>query len=220
MVVEGVRVYIVIIDVKGKKVVENILDVCMGSDYVLINFVVKFFELWMVEILVMYQVIFILFDKVGKILYVENQKFGFCIIEICESDGLYINGWCVMIKGVNCYSFCFESGCILSKVKNIEDVLFIKSMNMNVVCLSYYFVDFEFFEVCDLLGFYVMDELSGWYGKYEIINGQKLVKEMIICDVNYLCIIWWSNGNEKGWNIELDGEFYKYDFQKCLVFYL
>ena len=51
-----------------------------------------------------------------------------------------------------------------------------------------------------------MDELSGWHGKHETINGQKLVKEMITRDVNHPCIIWWSNGNEKGWNTELDGE--------------
>ena len=59
-----------------------------------------------------------------------------------------------------------------------------------------------------------MDELTGWHGKHETIVGQKLVKEMVTRDMNYPCIIWWSNGNEKGWNTELDGEFHKYDIQK------
>ena len=85
---------------------------------------------------------------------------------------------------------------------------------MNAVRLSHYPADPEFFEACDSLGLYVMDELSGWHGKHETINGQKLVKEMITRDVNHPCIIWWSNGNEKGWNTELDGEFHKYDPQK------
>ena len=113
-----------------------------------------------------------------------------------------------MIKGVNRHSFRPESGRTLSKAKNIEDVLLIKSMNMNAVRLSHYPADPEFFEACDSLGLYVMDELSGWHGKHETINGQKLVKEMITRDVNHPCIIWWSNGNEKGWNTELDGEFH------------
>ena len=37
---------------------------------------------------------------------------------------------------------------------------------------------------------------------------------MIERDVNHPSIIWWSYGNEKGWNTELDGEFHKYDPQK------
>lgn len=193
---------------------ENTSDVRTGSDHASINFTVKSPELWTAETPTMYQATFTLLDKAGKTLHVENQKFGFRTIETRESDGLYINGQRVMIKGVNRHSFRPESGRTLSKAKNIEDVLLIKSMNMNAVRLSHYPADPEFFEACDSLGLYVMDELSGWHGKHETINGQKLVKEMITRDVNHPCIIWWSNGNEKGWNTELDGEFHKYDPQK------
>ena len=214
MAVEGARVHTVITDAKGKKVAENTSDVRTGSDHASINFAVKSPELWTAETPAMYQATFTLLDKAGKTLHVENQKFGFRTIETRESDGLYINGQRVMIKGVNRHSFRPESGRTLSKAKNIEDVLLIKSMNMNAVRLSHYPADPEFFEACDSLGLYVMDELSGWHGKHETINGQKLVKEMITRDVNHPCIIWWSNGNEKGWNIELDGEFHKYDPQK------
>ena len=214
MAVEGARVHTVITDAKGKKVAENTSDVRTGSDHASINFAVKSPELWTAETPAMYQATFTLLDKAGKTLHVENQKFGFRTIETRESDGLYINGRRVMIKGVNRHSFRPESGRTLSKAKNIEDVLLIKSMNMNAVRLSHYPADPEFFEACDSLGLYVMDELSGWHGKHETINGQKLVKEMITRDVNHPCIIWWSNGNEKGWNIELDGEFHKYDPQK------
>ena len=214
MAVEGARVHTVITDAKEKKVAENTSDVRTGSDHASINFAVKSPELWTAETPAMYQATFTLLDKAGKTLHVENQKFGFRTIETRESDGLYINGRRVMIKGVNRHSFRPESGRTLSKAKNIEDVLLIKSMNMNAVRLSHYPADPEFFEACDSLGLYVMDELSGWHGKHETINGQKLVKEMITRDVNHPCIIWWSNGNEKGWNTELDGEFHKYDPQK------
>ena len=36
---------------------------------------------------------------------------------------------------------------------------------------------------------------------------------MVTRDVNHPSVIWWSNGNEKGWNTELDGEFHKWDPQ-------
>ena len=179
MAVEGARVHTVITDAKGKKVAENTSDVRTGSDHASINFAVKSPELWTAETPAMYQATFTLLDKAGKTLHVENQKFGFRTIETRESDGLYINGQRVMIKGVNRHSFRPESGRTLSKAKNIEDVLLIKSMNMNAVRLSHYPADPEFFEACDSLGLYVMDELSGWHGKHETINGQKLVKEMI-----------------------------------------
>ena len=58
------------------------------------------------------------------------------------------------------------------------------------------------------MGLYVMYELSGGHGKHDSVVGQKLVREMVIRDVNHPSVIWWSNGNEKGWNTELDGEFH------------
>ena len=84
-------------------------------------------------------------------------------------------------------------------------------MNMNSVRLSHYPADPEFLEACDSLGLYVMDELGGWHGKYDTPTGVRLIEGMIERDVNHPSIIWWSNGNEKGWNTELDGEFHKYD---------
>lgn len=43
---------------------------------------------------------------------------------------------------------------------------------------------------------------------------------MIECDVNYFFIIIWSNGNEGGWNYNLDFLFVKYDkLQKCYMVY-
>ena len=85
---------------------------------------------------------------------------------------------------------------------------------MNSVRLSHYPADPVFLEACDSLGLYVMDELGGWHGKYDTPTGVRLIEGMIERDVNHPSIIWWSNGNEKGWNIELDGEFHKYDPQK------
>ncbi|MFA6581553.1 MAG: glycoside hydrolase family 2 TIM barrel-domain containing protein, partial [Paludibacter sp.] len=150
----------------------------------------------------------------GTVLHQISEKFGFRTIEVRQSDGIYINGVKVLIKGVNRHSFRPESGRTLSKEKNIEDVLLIKSMNMNSVRLSHYPADPEFLDACDSLGLYVMDELGGWHGHYDTPVGVKLVKEMVERDVNHPCITWWSNGNEGGWNNELNDEFWKYDLQK------
>lgn len=136
-------------------------------------------------------------DKTGKVLHSETENFGFRTIEVRESDGLYINGVRINVRGVNRHSFRPESGRTLSKEKNIEDVLLMKGMNMNSVRLSHYPADPEFLEACDSLGLYVMDELGGWHGKYDTPTGVRLIEGMIERDVNHPSIIWWSNGNEK-----------------------
>ncbi|WP_175629446.1 glycoside hydrolase family 2 protein [Bacteroides acidifaciens] len=211
---DGMSICAQIQDNKGKKLTETTVPVKAGGDWTSIQLNVSNPALWTAETPNLYKAQFSLLDKNGKILHNETEIFGFRTIEVRKSDGLYVNGVRINVRGVNRHSFRPESGRTLSKTKNIEDVLLIKSMNMNSVRLSHYPADPEFLEACDSLGLYVMDELGGWHGKYDTPTGVRLIEGMIERDVNHPSIIWWSNGNEKGWNTELDGEFHKYDPQK------
>ena len=211
---DGMSVRAQISDSKGKKLAETTVPVKAGGDWTSIQLNVSNPALWTAETPNLYKAHFSLLDKNGKVLHNETETFGFRTIEVRESDGLYVNGVRINVRGVNRHSFRPESGRTLSKAKNIEDVLLMKDMNMNSVRLSHYPADPEFLEACDSLGLYVMDELGGWHGKYDTPTGVRLIEGMIERDVNHPSIIWWSNGNEKGWNTELDGEFHKYDPQK------
>ena len=211
---DGMSIRAQILDNKNKKLAETTVPVKTGGDWTSLQLKVSNPALWTAETPNLYKAQFSLLDKNGKVLHYETESFGFRTIEVHESDGLYINGVRINVRGVNRHSFRPESGRTLSKAKNIEDVLLIKSMNMNAVRLSHYPADPEFLEACDSLGLYVMDELGGWHGKYDTPTGVRLIEGMIERDVNHPSIIWWSNGNEKGWNTELDGEFHKYDPQK------
>ena len=211
---DGMSVRAQISDSKGKKLAETTVPVKAGGDWTSIQLNVSNPALWTAETPNLYKAQFSLLDKNGKVLHNETETFGFRTIEVRESDGLYVNGVRINVRGVNRHSFRPESGRTLSKAKNIEDVLLMKDMNMNSVRLSHYPADPEFLEACDSLGLYVMDELGGWHGKYDTPTGVRLIEGMIERDVNHPSIIWWSNGNEKGWNTELDGEFHKYDPQK------
>ena len=206
---DGMSIRAQILDGKGKKLADTTVPLKAGSDWTTLQLNVSAPALWTAETPNLYKAQFSLLDKEGKVLHHETETFGFRTIEVRESDGLYVN-----VRGVNRHSFRPESGRTLSKAKNIEDVLLMKGMNMNSVRLSHYPADPEFLEACDSLGLYVMDELGGWHGKYDTPTGVRLIEGMIERDVNHPSIIWWSNGNEKGWNIELDGEFHKYDLQK------
>lgn len=210
----GAKVRTQIFDEKGKVLADKTTDVRSSSDHAIVEMAVKNPALWTAETPVRHTAQLSLIAADGTELHRISQKFGFRTIEVRESDGLYINGVRVNIRGVNRHSFRPETGRTLSKAKNIEDVLLIKSMNMNAVRLSHYPADPEFLEACDSLGLYLMNELSGWHGKHDTPNGKKLVKSLVERDVNHPCVIWWANGNEGGWNTELDGEFHKYDPQK------
>ena len=213
-----------IIDANGKKVATS-PTITTASDQAKVDFSVKSPKLWNAEQPNLYTAIFTLKDVEGHTLHLERQKFGFRTIEYRHTyngdkeDGVFINGQKVIFKGVNRHSFRPESGRTLSKQKNIEDVLLIKSMNMNAVRLSHYPADPEFLDACDSLGLYVECEQPGWHKAHETIVGSQIVEEMVTRDVNHPSIIFWSNGNEGGFNYELEPVFAQFDPQQRVVLY-
>lgn len=154
--------------------------------------------------------------KKGDIsLHEIRQRFGFRTVEVRPRDGIYVNGKRVMLKGTDRHSFWPTTGRALSERVHRMDIAMMKEMNMNAVRMSHYPPDERFLELCDELGLYVLDELAGWQKGYnDTALGQGLVRAMVTRDVNHPCILCWDNGNEGGWNRELDGEFAKWDPQQ------
>ncbi|MDN3669447.1 glycoside hydrolase family 2 TIM barrel-domain containing protein [Echinicola jeungdonensis] len=146
-----------------------------------------------------------------EVLHTSKERFGFRTIEIRKGDGIYVNGTKIKLKGVNRHCFWPETGRSLNPTIDLNDILLIKEMNMNAVRTAHYPPDPSFLDLCDSLGLYVMDELGGWQNAYDTEPGEKLVKEMVMRDVNHPSIIFWSNGNEGGTNKELDDDFLMYD---------
>jgi hypothetical protein len=166
----------------------------------------------------LYEAIVSLRDKKGEV-HTLRQRFGFRTVEVRKHDGIYVNGKRVIFKGVNRHSFWAESGRTLSKAISLLDINLIKDMNMNAVRMSHYPPDQHFLDACDSLGLFVLDELTGWQAKYDTEAGRKLVKELVVRDVNHPSIVLWANGNEGGWNTELDDDFPKYDIQQRFVYH-
>ena len=151
------------------------------------------------------------------VLHRYHQRFGFRTMEVRDGDGLYVNGHKVILKGVNRHSFWPDSGRCLSEAVHRLDIQTIKDMNMNAVRMSHYPPDAQFLNLCDELGLYVLDELAGWHKHYDTDIGTKLVKEMVVRDVNHPCILFWDNGNEGGFNTNLDSLFTEFDPQRRRV---
>lgn len=166
--------------------------------------------LWTAETPHLYHAVFTLGKKKEEV-YEHQERFGFRTVEVREGDGIFVNGVKVKMKGVNRHVWWPETGRSVNRDIDLNDVRLIKEMNMNAVRCSHYPPDKSFLEICDSLGLYVLDELAGWQKAYHTSVGKKLVKEMVIRDVNHPSIILWSNGNEGGHNKELIDEYKKYD---------
>ena len=150
----------------------------------------------------------------GKVVHSLRERFGFRTFEVRNSDGFYLNGQKIVLQGANRHSFHPDSGRCLAEKDHREDIRLMKEMNMNAVRMSHYPPDERFLELCDELGLYVLDELAGWQKFYSAEAGRPLVAEMIQRDVNHPSILFWDNGNEGGWQTELDGDYAKWDPQR------
>lgn len=154
-------------------------------------------------------------DKKGNTLHTTSQRIGFRTVEVRESDGIYVNGQRIKFKGVNRHSFYPDSGRTTSKALSIEHVKMMKDMNMNAVRMSHYPPDKHFLEVCDSLGLFVIDEVCTWHSpSLDTVVGRKIVRETVVRDVNHPSILLWANGNESGWNTDLDDDYNKWDIQQ------
>ena len=172
--------------------------------------------LWNPEFPGRYQVVVTLNDG-KKVLHQVTQKFGFRTVEVKMSDGIYVNGQKIMFRGVCRHTFWPSSGRTSCKQLAIDDINLMKDMNMNAVRMSHYPPDQYFLDACDSLGMFVLDELAGWQKFYDTPSAQRLVKELVVRDVNHPSIVLWDNGNEGGFNKEVRGDYALYDPQNRTV---
>lgn len=173
---------------------------------------IAFPKLWTAETPNLYRVEFRLKQN-GKVIHRLTQRFGFRTFEVRDGDGLYLNGQRVVLKGANRHSFWPDSGRCLNEAIHRLDIAAMKDANMNAVRMSHYPPDAQFLDLCDELGLYVLDELGGWQKFYDNEVGAKLVSEMVPRDVNHPSILFWDNGNEGGFNTNLDHIFTELDPQ-------
>lgn len=169
-------------------------------------------KLWSAETPNLYGLTVTLYQD-ARIVHRTHERFGFRTFEVRPGQGLYLNGQRILLKGVNRHSFRPDTARALTRANNYDDVRMIRSMNMNAVRMSHYPPDAAFLEAADELGLYVIDELSGWEHAHDTEVGRRLVREMVERDVDHPSIVLWDNGNEGGWNRELDGDFALYDPQ-------
>jgi beta-galactosidase len=136
---------------------------------------------------------------------------GFRRIEIKDSVLLF-NGRAVKFKGVNRHDSHPELGQAIPVEHMKMDLFQMKRHNINAIRTSHYPNDPRFLELCDELGFYVIDEADlethgcGAVGNIHCIAQDPRFEQafvdrmqrMVERDKNFTCVFMWSLGNESG----------------------
>jgi len=161
---------------------------------------------WSAETPSLYTLRIELLSPSGQVVEVSQQKIGFRSVEVKGRD-LLVNGQRVFIYGVNRHDFNRHTGRVLTRDDMREDLLQMKRWNFNAVRTSHYPNDAAFLELCDELGFYVIDEANiESHAFYDSISNDpryasafvERVGRMVQRDMHHPSVIFWSLGNESG----------------------
>lgn len=138
----------------------------------------------------------------------KEIRIGFKRVEI-KGNVFYINGQKVIIKGVNRHDFDPDCGWAVPRERYYQDIYLMKRANINAIRTSHYPDDPFFYELCDELGFYVMDEcdveshgvrrknVPGDSSKWTAAVVDR-AQRMVLRDRSHACVCFWSLGNEAG----------------------
>jgi beta-galactosidase len=127
--------------------------------------------------------------------------FGIRTVEILPGHGMRVNGEPVKLKGVCLHHDCGILGAAYYDAAWRRRLLTLKSIGCNAVRTSHNPPAEEFLDLCDELGFYVIDECfdkwrSGYYAAHFDDDWQKDLASFILRDRNHPSVFLWSIGNE------------------------
>jgi beta-galactosidase len=164
-------------------------------------------EPWSAESPTRYRVVAELLDADGATTEVHASLVGFRHVEVADG-ALLVNGRRIWVCGINRHDHHPRRGKAVTVEDMRRDLEAMRRLNITAVRCSHYPNDPRFYDACDELGMYVVDEanieshayntslcddagyLSAWMSR-----GTRMVER----DRNHPCVIMWSLGNESGY---------------------
>jgi len=128
-------------------------------------------------------------------------KFGVRKVEIAYNKGMTVNGQKVKLKGVCLHHDAGITGSAYYDEVWRRRLIALKNIGCNAIRTSHNLPAEEFLDLCDELGFYVVDECfdkwkSGYYAAHFEKDAQRDLTDMILRDRNHPSVFMWSIGNE------------------------
>ncbi len=167
---------------------------------------------WSHETPRLYTVVAELIDPQGRVVETTRTHIGFRRVEIRDRE-LRLNGRMVYIYGVNRHDHHDRTGKVIDRDTMLADLRQMKAHHINAIRCSHYPNDPLFLDLCDELGFLVIDEADiechhtyartphdPRYALAFLDRGMR----MVLRDRNHPSIIAWSLGNESGYGPNQD----------------
>ncbi len=184
---------------------ETTVDAISDGSKVSQKFILEDAEFWSPDSPAMYEAFTTVTTKDGRTdLY--RTTFGLRDLEY-KADGLYVNGERTFIKGVCLHHDAGALGAVWNETAWVRRLNMLKQMGCNAIRTSHNPPAPELLDLCDRMGFLVMDELTDTWTIAKKENGyaklfeewaDKDLKALIRRDRNHPSVIMWSIGNETG----------------------
>ena len=197
------RITTVIFSQDGTKVAEAVSEAAVSDGSALVQeFIIEHPALWSPENPQMYCAE----TSIDGAQEVYRTSFGIREARFC-ADGFYLNGEKTFLKGVCLHHDAGALGAKWNDDAWIRRLMMLKEMGCNAIRCSHNPPAPEFLDLCDKLGFLVIDELTDTWTYPKKENGyatlfdawaEKDLVAMIHRDRNHPCVILWSIGNECG----------------------
>lgn len=153
-----------------------------------------------------------------------TTHYGIRTISVDGKGSILVNGRRIYLKGVNRNEFHHEKGRAIDRQDIEKDLYIIKRNGFNAIRTSHYPNQTVFYDICDRIGLYVIDETNlETHGTWQDCNGINADKNtlpdgnpqwkanvlsraerMLERDKNHPSIIMWSCGNESFGGTTLD----------------
>ncbi|WP_051211644.1 glycoside hydrolase family 2 TIM barrel-domain containing protein [Butyrivibrio fibrisolvens] len=221
----GIDAHITLYDPKGNVICEE-----DAKDSEETRFSVRDAKFWSAECPALYSLKIECGDEV------VGEYVGFRKISI-DNGVVKVNDVPVKFKGVNRHDSYPDTGYYCTNEQMLRDLQLMKQHNINAVRTSHYPDSPKFYQLCDKLGLYVIDEgdmeshgcvdvyndfkwsANNGYNGIALIASDDRFKKAILDraeslvkrDVNRPCVLFWSLGNESGYgtNMKAAGELVK-----------
>ncbi len=162
---------------------------------------------WTAETPNLYSLELSLEDSTGNVVERMEQKIGFRSVEI-KAGQFLVNGKPIRFRGVNRHEHDPNTARVMTEKRMLQDLLLMKQANINAVRTSHYPNTPRWYELCDSLGMYVVDEAdieehglrgtlasnSEWHSAF-LDRAVRMAER----DKNHPSIVMWSMGNESGY---------------------
>ena len=162
---------------------------------------------WTAETPYLYTLYLRLLNADGEVVERAQTRVGFRSVEVRDGQVL-VNGQPIRFRGVNRHEHDPLTARVMTEERMLQDLLLMKQANVNAVRTSHYPNHPRWYELCDSIGLYVMDEANieehglrgtlastpDWHAAF-LDRAVRMAER----DKNHPCVVFWSMGNESGY---------------------